>query len=302
MDKQLCFYHGKDFDGKCSGAIVAMFNPNVELYPIDHGDPFPWNKITKDMQVIMVDFSLKAVDMLRLADACSHFVWIDHHKSALDDVTPTGFLRHPNVDYRVVIGKSGCELTWEHYSKDSLPTVVHYLGRYDVHDEDAMNKNPNIMAFQFGLNVRNTGDLVDGIWPAIICNSGRVDKILDANTLIRAIIEDGKVIKQYYDNTNREIMARNAGEATIEGLKCIWVDHAYTQSMIFDSIWDRTKYDAMFRFNVDKTGAVVVSMYTDKPGVDVSVVCKKFGGGGHVGAAGFRTTLTELAKILPLKK
>jgi len=36
-----------------------------------------------------------------------------------------------------------------------------------------------------------------------------------------------------------------------------------------------------------------VSLYTDKPGVDLSVVATKYGGGGHRGACGFR------AKTLP---
>ncbi len=40
----LCVFHRADFDGVCSAAIVKKFVPDCELYGIDYGDPFPWDK------------------------------------------------------------------------------------------------------------------------------------------------------------------------------------------------------------------------------------------------------------------
>jgi nanoRNase/pAp phosphatase (c-di-AMP/oligoRNAs hydrolase) len=49
----------------------------------------------------------------------------------------------------------------------------------------------------------------------------------------------------------------------------------------------------MFIYDGDQ---FAVSMYSEKPEVDCSVVCKKHGGGGHKGASGFT------CKTLPFVK
>lgn len=35
-----CFYHSKDLDGKCSGAIVKYKFPDCNMIGIDYGDKF----------------------------------------------------------------------------------------------------------------------------------------------------------------------------------------------------------------------------------------------------------------------
>ena len=39
MDK-VCFYHRKDLDGRCGGAVVK-FLTGAETIGIDYGEPFP---------------------------------------------------------------------------------------------------------------------------------------------------------------------------------------------------------------------------------------------------------------------
>lgn len=40
----LCIYHKADLDGVCSAAIVKHFVPDVELYGMEYGEPFPWDE------------------------------------------------------------------------------------------------------------------------------------------------------------------------------------------------------------------------------------------------------------------
>jgi len=62
-----CFYHSADLDGHCSGAIVKLRHPNCEMWPIDYGDEFPWDKIRWNETIYMVDFSLEPFeDMITL--------------------------------------------------------------------------------------------------------------------------------------------------------------------------------------------------------------------------------------------
>lgn len=57
-------------------------------------------------------------------------------------------------------------------------------------------------------------------------------------------------------------------------------------SRIFKSIYDNTKYDGMLVYCFDGK-QWLYSLYTDNKDIDLSVVAKKFGGGGHSNACGF---------------
>lgn len=116
--KPLILWHRADFDGVCSAAIAKKFVPDAELFGIDYGDEFPWDKVSPRLgemettpggaarpdperpgialvqdpglrwpiekrAVYLLDFSLPPEDMKKLA-ACCDLVWIDHHKVCLD--------------------------------------------------------------------------------------------------------------------------------------------------------------------------------------------------------------------------
>jgi nanoRNase/pAp phosphatase (c-di-AMP/oligoRNAs hydrolase) len=74
-----------------------------------------------------------------------------------------------------------------------------------------------------------------------------------------------------------------------DGLKCIAVNRLMANSKFFDSVWDPHTYDAMLSFGW-RGSQWTVSLYTDRPDIDVSEVARKRGGGGHKGAAGFQCT------------
>jgi len=104
---------------------------------------------------------------------------------------------------------------------------------------------------------------------------------------VQQIVEVGGTIMQYQDSENRKYVDACSFVTELDGLKCIAVNKMLTNSKVFDSVWDMEKYDAMLTFGFRK-GQWTVSLYTDKPSVDVSVIAKARGGGGHQQAAGFQ--------------
>ncbi|OQY26515.1 MAG: hypothetical protein B6243_14140 [Anaerolineaceae bacterium 4572_5.2] len=84
----LCLHHD-DADGLCAGAIVRRrFGDAVELHEIDYGRPIPWDKIEAAETVIITDFSLPKDDMLKIYEAKGeNFIWIDHHISAIEEMS-----------------------------------------------------------------------------------------------------------------------------------------------------------------------------------------------------------------------
>lgn len=277
-----CFYHSADLDGHCSGAIVKHRYPECELIGINYGQPFPWESIISPAEtVFMVDFSLQPFEeMMDLRDRCT-LVWIDHHKSAIeeaDKVLASWPNRFPVFSGVREIGKAGCELTWNFlFPHDEAPPVVWLLGRYDVWDLEY----PSVLAFQYGMRLFDTNPENQDFW-------GRYFKCEDAMTdPVVGTMARGKVVMDYVGQENAKYAKACAFEVAFEGLRCIAINKMLTNSQVFDTVWDRDKYHAMITFGF-RHGKWTFSMYSDREDVDVSEICKRYGGGGHKGASGFQ--------------
>jgi len=264
----ICFFHKSDYDGICSGALIKMLHKDCEMIGINYGEQFPWYSFKKDERVFMVDFSLQPFDqMVKLNELCD-LVWIDHHISAINEAKKHNF---DLEKHHVRDGIGACQLVWEYlYPFMSVPLFVRLLALYDTWQFN----DPRTLPFQYGLRVYNT-NIGEQIWREL-SNESFVDKIC----------ETGHIILKYEKLQNEKYAKACAFETEIDGLKAIAINRALTSSMLFESVWDNTKYDCMLAFSFigDRW---VVSLYTDKEGVDVSIVAKNRGGGGHKQASGF---------------
>lgn len=268
-----CIYHSADLDGHCSGAIVKYANPTCELIGIDYGQPFPWEKITDPAEtVIMIDFSLQPFeDMVRLNDLC-YLEWIDHHKSAILDWEE---FNRPIFNAVLRTEFAACELAWQTFFPDTpMPRAVHLLGRYDIwkHAE-----TPGALEFQYGMRLKHT-------WPD---NQEFWSILFESDEDTAGITQDGSLLLAYERIQNEKFIQAYGFDVEFDGLKCIAANRGMSNSLLFESVWNHDKYDAMLMF-AWKGGQFTVSLYTDKPGIDVSVIAKAHGGGGHKGAAGFQ--------------
>ncbi|MBZ0158445.1 MAG: hypothetical protein K8I29_19780 [Alphaproteobacteria bacterium] len=269
-----CFYHKADMDGKCSGAIVKMVFPSCEMIGINYGDTFPWERIKEGEAVFMVDFCLQPFeDMERLNRLCT-LTWIDHHKSAIEEMFRRKFRAIGGQS--LVDGLAACELTWAFlHATQEIPRAVHLLGRYDVWEH---HNHPGALEFQYG--IRNAGDCRpenQTLWQELFYLPARVEEI----------IKEGALLLSYEERQNEAYVKSCAFEVELDGLRCIAVNKGLANSLLFKSVYDPEKHDAMLAF-VRRPGKWTVSIYADKPEVDASAICKARGGGGHKGAAGFQ--------------
>ncbi len=278
-----CFYHSADLDGQCSGAIIKMRFPECELIGINFGDDFPWDDIEVDETVFMVDFSLQPFAGMDTLNRGCDLIWIDHHKSAVDDALDFNADQLHKVDGRVidlsnsVTGIGACALVWDYcYPGKDRPKAVQLLAEYDVWNHTDMFTLP----FQWGIRMMNTKpDEANGLWGSILSD--------DFSDITQQILQQGNIILKYVAQDNRKYMEACGFETELDGLKCIAINRMLTNSQMFDSIWDEARYDAMLTFGWRK-GSWTVSLYSTKDCVDVSVTAKNRGGGGHKGAAGFQ--------------
>lgn len=291
-----CFYHSADLDGHCSGAIVKYTYPECEMIGINYGQEFPWESIEKCETVLMVDFTLQPFDQMeRLAGMCE-LVWIDHHKTEIEEAQERGI----EINGLQRIGIGACALVWEYLYKQmhmvKIPSeAVQLLAEYDVWN----HSNPDTLPFQYGF--RMFGDTHPD-------NQELWGKYITSDVDFYDVVETGKVILEHERRQNEKFCQAYSFPTNVlipgqvaDGEKYIYpviaCNRGFTNSKIFDSVWDEDKYDLMVTFVRLKPPAHkwTVSLYSTKDSIDCGKIARIFGGGGHKGAAGFQ------CGVLPFK-
>lgn len=282
-----CFYH-TDNDGKCAAFWVALSAGLYDEYlfetkfiPINYGMRFPLEEIEPNEQIYIVDYSIEPDEMRRLLTITTDVTWIDHHKSAIEKYSDFEFpIRGIRYD-----GVAGCMLTycWLHHMTDrgcgnpkefnlemtkEAPMFTKYIADYDV------------WKFEYGDDTRyfNLGSQLYDLNPF----SEHWNEFLKDRSCSRAI-EKGKAIMEYRDSWAKEYCEHKGFETELEGYKCFALNLAMVSSDHFKSI-DEDKYDMFVGFSYDGN-LWAYSLRSSK--IDCSEIAKKYGGGGHKGAAGF---------------
>jgi oligoribonuclease NrnB/cAMP/cGMP phosphodiesterase (DHH superfamily) len=275
------FFHSVDCDGICSAAIInnalldgfSITNPQIEFIGINYGQPFPWDNIEKGETVYMVDFSLQPFENMVRLNNLADLTWIDHHKTTIEARDSFGCaLQFKGIQK---IGLGACALVWEWFHNTKLPRTVELLAKYDVFD----HSHPDTLPFQYGINTLEcASDPLDPTW----------QQILDDDThLFPHLLGQGRAILKYIEKDNARKAKTLCFDHEIDGLKVLAANFGPSNSKFFDSKWDPKQYDVMMFFSWHKHHWTV-SLYTDKPEVDVGEVAKNRGGGGHKRASCFR--------------
>lgn len=270
--------HHNDSDGISAGAICdyALGGEN-RLYSINYGYDTPWNLIKRAKKVYMVDFGIQPFsDMLRIQDMVGYenFIWIDHHKTSIDDMEASG------REFKGIqrIGESGCELTWEYFFEgQQMPRIIRMIGRYDVWD---LEYSEDLMNIQEGLKYFNP-DAEDRIFWEQLFEDTKDERYYNE------ILDRGRVCNTYKMQNYEKYCNSHSFYLEWEGLRFLAVNALNVNSTLFDTKFNHNDYDAMLCFGYTNKNWSV-SMYTDKPGIDVGAIAKRYGGGGHIGACGFQ--------------
>ncbi len=277
----ICYYHMSDLDGQCSGAIVKYYHPSCRMVGLRYDDKVNWDDVI-GQNVVMVDISLRPIEnMISVAKLAKKMVWIDHHKSIMDqydefkDAFGKKFVAILS-DERLGDHRAACELTWKFFSgKKYTPIGIHLIGRYDVWDHEA---HPDVLPFQYGMRMYDTFPVekyMDTVWNKII---------EDDQSFYLDTVEKGKAVFQFVNKDYSAFRRANAFESVIDGYRCICLNRISVNSRIFgDLIYD---YDMAVIFGYKGKGKWKVSFYTARDDIDVSKIAERYGGGGHKHAGG----------------
>lgn len=282
--KTYVFYHSKDYDGIASGEVCRYFLNKQGIEPImigfDYGETLTATPNANDT-VYLVDLSAK-----ELMDH-PNLIWIDHHISAIME-----YGQRLPLGYRID-GVAACRLCWQWFTENkNLPSKYHYverhvmepylltlLGEYDIWDKH----DSNAEYLQLGLKkAEKDFDFQKFFRDYDENRNNNFDRILE-------LCGDGRTIQQYLEARDAELMQTMAFDRSFEGLrvKCYNGRGNSITFKIFDENDDVDCY-CMFYFNGNryKYSLYHHPKHTD---YDLSMIAKKYGGGGHKGACGFET-------------
>lgn len=266
----ICLYHN-DPDGCCAAAVVRKaFGENLRLQPLEIGEDVPWPAIKAARQVVLVDFSLAMDDMERLRDEFD-FVWVDHHKSALAILGEA----MAEVPGERSVDEAACVLSWQtFFPARPLPRAVAYIGDRDIW----RNALPNTQAFSEGLYQLDFSPSNWELWQRLL---------EDEQDLVAELIERGGLLYQARMKQIAQAVDHRGFETTFEGHRTLAINQRGSGDM--GEYIRQSGYVIGYCYaEVMRAGRLqtIVTLYSDQ--VDVSEIARKFGGGGHRGAAGFQ--------------
>lgn len=278
--KTLVITHSADLDGHCSQAIAKRALGSTASYiGWDYKDPIP--DTSSYARVYLIDVSFPPAEMQARV---GKLIWIDHHASAIkDNLTTYAGLR--------IDGVAACRLAWQWFFGDKSaakasyierkvlePHAVTLLGEHDIFNHE----DPNTFPFQYAMQAEESPD-----WETLLAsNMTNLSTFAAKSGPVKDLIERGRPIQQYLKVTQAELSEEAGYDAEFEGLKLRVMNTPQKGSMQFDASI-KEHHDGCLRYYWNgKTWGCSLYGVAHKKDVDLSVIAKKYGGGGHKSACG----------------
>lgn len=286
MNTTLVLHHSADNDGLASRAVAhKALGDTADLLGWDYGQPLP--DLSPYSTVYMIDISLPIEIMEKNAHK---IILIDHHKTLIDAVAP---FKDSFKGYYCIDGVAACRLAWQYlvasaalidaYDKSlpvkqdyierrvTEPRAIRLLGEYDVWDK----RNPDTDLFQLGIQAESSPD-----WRLLLGDSP------NSSFHVGCLVANGRIIQRYTDTINAQIVTERGFDLQWEGFYWRCLNTARCNSMTFTAAL-RPEHDGCLAYHWNgKHWKFSFYGVPHKPDLDLSVVAKKYLGGGHRQACG----------------
>jgi len=306
----LVLYHANCADG--FGAAFAAWKAlgdEAEYRAVAYGDPAITVDEAAGRVIYILDFSFSKEQMDWLFAVAEKVVWLDHHKGVFDmwcgGIPEKGIYTHVDKTALIILDntRSGALIAWNYFHpSEEAPMLIRHIDDYD--------------RWQFKLS--GTKEFQKALWsyapwsfdqwntlPYLLSELGLEDYYTEGEAILRAheqnvqsVIasskrecslvffesheidnphEDGKTLSM-----SRQVVIAGLAANCPKHLASDVGHHLATECGTFGLCWF-----------VDTHGAVECSIRSNGD-FDVSAIAKKFGGGGHKNAAGFKLSSIEV--------
>lgn len=284
-----CLYHSKDLDGIMSGFIVKKNFPDCQMYPFDYEDNIPNDFLIqgkiKNEKVIIIDLSPTKNQMESILEN-KKVIWIDHHLTTKKTFDEIGYDTKSTLKKRIIefifdSKVSACYLAYQYFnSNKKIPVGINLLSLYDT---GKLKEDKRALQFNYGVKGSDLSN-----------NPNIFNEIYQGTADIKEILKAGKAIESYLDFFIEINYKKIAKEVTFDGKSGIALNIIGLSSFCFNDYWS-DEYDLLILYYRNNQNMWKVSVYTRSSDINVGEICAKYGGGGHVKAAGFMTSTLPFA-------
>lgn len=277
--KKVVIYHANCADGfGAAWAANKKFGNEAIYVPAQYGDKPPLDLIGLDAEVFILDFSYPLEEMIQIRDLASTTVVLDHHKTALPTLEELFRQEQQTLEGDIFVcemKKSGCVLAWEFFFPGiEPPTMLKYIQDRDLWKfEHHGSKQIHAYLMTLGWNFQE--------WTTAAT-------LLGAGSDLPHKI--GNILLQKDMDTVRFLVETNAHKMFIDGHE-VWAVNSPTLQSEIGNYLMMSKDTPFAAVYYDKGDVRIVSLRSTDDRMDVSVVAKNFGGGGHRNAAGYKISL-----------
>lgn len=268
MKTYILHHNDPDGFGAAYSAWCKLGRENVEYIPVDYGQPMP--ELEDNSILYILDFSYSRDVLDALVNRMHRVLIIDHHKSAYEALH-----NHPNAIFDM--NKSGAGLTWDYFHpNEPRPSYINYI-------EDADLWRFKLPGSKY---VKNSLYIIELTLEAFIEG---------ASVPITARISEGKVLADQIEHMI-DMGVANAHIIQIDEYKMLAVNVCVLMSEFGSYLFNckLKEYGADFAGVYYRYTDNVVKFSCRSVGdFDVSVIAKRFGGGGHKNAAGFEVPVEK---------
>jgi oligoribonuclease NrnB/cAMP/cGMP phosphodiesterase (DHH superfamily) len=268
--KPIVLYHDACTDGfGAAWSFWTKYKDKYEYLAVRYGDTPP--DVT-GRDVYLVDFSYKREVVIELLLKANGVWFIDHHKTAIDDLEGLGdlydnFYDHSNIE------QSGAYLAWNfvHGRLVTTPSLILHIQDRDLWKFEIPNTR-EVTAFLYSVPF-NFND-----WDNYAYSYAYHDSMVIAGKTLLAM--QAKNIKTILNNGITRI--------TLDGYNVPCVNCPEFMKSDIGDILNKNELFSVTYF--DTPGKRIYSLRSDKnseTSINVGDIAKKMGGGGHDHAAGF---------------
>jgi len=266
-------YHANCADGFCSAYILWTLFPGATFTPCHYGQPLILRDFKVTDTILMVDFSYKRDQLIKIANKVKKVIIYDHHKTAMEDLEAG--LPH-NVSVTFDMGRAGCEITWEEMRKNTAyPNLIKYVADRDLWRWE-LPKSKEVSAYIASVPFDfNTWLMLEK----------------DLQEYMPLIVAKGEAILAFQNKQiEASVAAASDAQLIVPGMGT-FVIPAVNTTVNFSEVAGKLAEGRSFAvcWFMRKDGKFQYSLRSSEEGLDVSEIAKALGGGGHPRAAGFQS-------------
>jgi len=294
-----CLYHKNCFDGLGAALLVDLKFSGVELIAVQYGDEPP--VVESHETVYIVDFSYDPQTLVDLANKAGEVIVLDHHHTAIEKCLAY-FKTHDKPHNLTLVfdyDRSGAGLVWDVlFSTDEKKQWIEHTSCWKPCQVSDLRpiwidhvQNRDLWRFNHP-NPERFPDLGDTLAFMERLSFEGMDvkawrEALKADYM--PFVNEGYILFNYKRNLAKKHIPEKPSLFEEGDYKGVWLNVPYyLASDVGNLLKDQFDFIAMYH----DTGLERTVSLRSRPGVDVSKFAKRMGGGGHVNAAGFKTTVS----------